>query len=379
MFHKSTALTQRRLPMLSDNPAARRGEGAFHMTASAYPRVVDLRSDTVTVPTEKMRRAMYEAEVGDDVYGEDPTVNRLEQLAAEMLGHEAAVFLCSGTMGNQVAILTHAGRGDEVIVEQDAHVFYYEVGGIAGLAGAQVRTVAGRHGVPDSAAVEAAIRADNIHFPRTSLLCLENTHNRAGGTVMTADETQRLAELAHRYGVQVHLDGARVFNAAVRLGVPVSALTRPVDSVQICLSKGLCCPVGSILAGSAEFIAEARRNRKVVGGGLRQAGFLAAPAIIALTEMVDRLAEDHARATTLAGALAGMPGVRIDLPSVQTNIVCFEVADAGAWVAQLKEQGVLTNAMGPTTVRLVTHKDVGDDGIAYALDQLERVANSAGR
>lgn len=348
-----------------------RESGGAQVNPSIDPsQRIDLRSDTVTVPTERMRRAMYEAEVGDDVYGEDPTVNRLEKTAAEILGKEAALFLCSGTMGNQVAVLTHVGRGDEVIVEQDAHVYYYEVGGIAGLAGAQVRTVLGRRGVPLADDVAAAVRVENVHFPRTSLLCLENTHNRAGGTVMTPQQTADLSATAHAHGVQVHLDGARLFNAAVALGVPAAQLTAPVDSVQICLSKGLCCPAGSILAGTAGFVAEARRHRKVLGGGLRQAGFLAAPGIIAMTEMVDRLGEDHARARTLAEALAGIPGVTIDLSTVQTNIVCFEVEDAAVWVRRLAAMGVLSNAMGPRTVRLVTHKDIDDTALERAVDAL---------
>lgn len=344
---------------------------------AAFPanqRHVDLRSDTVTVPTERMRRAMYEAEVGDDVYGEDPTVNRLEELAAESLGHEAAVFVCSGTMGNQVALLTHARRGDEVVLEQNAHIFLYEVGGLAGLAGAHAHTVAAGRGQLEPEQVMAAIRGDNVHFPRTSLLCLENTHNRSGGTVMSAERTQALADVAHQRGVRVHLDGARLFNAAVRLGVSAADLARPVDSVQVCLSKGLCCPAGSLLAGSRDFVDEARRNRKMVGGGLRQVGFLAAPAIIALTEMVDRLAEDHHRASRLAACLAELPGVAIDPAEVQTNIVCFEVADAAAWVAALAARGVLSNSMSQTTVRLVTHKDVDDGAVDLACQALSLVA-----
>jgi len=342
-------------------------------------RIVNLRSDTVTVPTERMRRAMYEAEVGDDVYGEDPTVNRLEAMAAEMFGHEAAMFVCSGTMGNQVAVMTHVNRGDEVIVEADAHVYYYEVGGISGLAGAQPRTVVGTHGIMSVADLEAALRPANVHYPRTTLLCLENTHNRAGGTVMTPAETKALCDAAHAHGLRVHLDGARLFNAVVRLGVKPVELTGCSDSVQVCLSKGLCCPVGSLLSGSSEFIAEARRNRKSLGGGLRQAGFLAAPAIVALTEMVDRLADDHRHADQLALALASLPGVTIDLATVQTNIVCFFVADASAWVAALLERGVMANAMGPTMVRLVTHKDVNQEDIQYSIRMLTEVASVAKR
>jgi threonine aldolase len=342
-------------------------------------RIVNLRSDTVTVPTERMRRAMYEAEVGDDVYGEDPTVNRLEAMAAEMFGHEAAMFVCSGTMGNQVAVMTHVSRGDEVIVEADAHVYYYEVGGISGLAGAQPRTVAGINGIMSVADFEAALRPANVHYPRTTLLCLENTHNRAGGTVMTPAETRALCDAAHAHGLRVHLDGARLFNAVVKLGVRPVELTGCVDSVQVCLSKGLCCPVGSLLSGSSAFIAEARRNRKSLGGGLRQAGFLAAPAIVALTEMVDRLADDHRHADQLAQALANLPGVTIDLGTVQTNIVCFFVADANAWVSALLERGVMTNAMGPTMVRLVTHKDVSQEDIQYSIRMLTEVASVAKR
>jgi len=342
-------------------------------------RIVNLRSDTVTVPTERMRRAMYEAEVGDDVYGEDPTVNRLEAMAAEMFGHESAMFVCSGTMGNQVAVMTHVSRGDEVIVEADAHVYYYEVGGISALAGAQPRTVAGINGIMRVADFEAALRPPNVHYPRTTLLCLENTHNRAGGTVMTPAETRALCDAAHAHGLSVHLDGARLFNAVVKLGVKPVELTGCADSVQVCLSKGLCCPVGSLLSGSKEFIAEARRNRKSLGGGLRQAGFLAAPAIVALTEMVERLADDHRHADQLAQALASLPGVRIDLGTVQTNIVCFFVADANAWVAALQERGVMANAMGPTMVRLVTHKDVSQEDIQYSIRMLTEVASVAKR
>lgn len=341
--------------------------------------IVDLRSDTVTVPTDRMRRAMYEAEVGDDVYREDPTVNRLEDLAAAILGHQSALFLCSGTMGNQVAVLTHVGRGDEVIVDQEAHIFYYEAGALAGLAGAHVRTVRADRGLLSPETVTAAVRSDNIHFPRTRLLCLENTHNRAGGTVMTAAHTARLAAAARAHRVAVHLDGARLWNAAVALGTTAGELAAPVDSVQVCLSKGLCCPAGSILAGSRDFVAEARRHRKAVGGGLRQAGFLAAPAIVALGEMVDRLAEDHRRARRLAEAVAGLPGVAVDLDAVQTNIVCFEVADAAGWVSALGRRGVLANAMGPGTVRLVTHKDIGDGHLAAAIQALELTAAELGK
>lgn len=342
-------------------------------------RPINLRSDTVTVPTERMRRAMYEAEVGDDVYGEDPTVNRLEELAAAMLGKEAAVFVCSGTMGNEVALLTHVRRGDEVILEAESHINYYEVGGISALAGAQPRPVPGVNGILTVEAFEAALRPENIHYPRTTLLCLENTHNRGGGTVMTPAQTDALCAAAHAHGLKVHLDGARLFNAAVYLETDPRELTAGVDSVQVCLSKGLCCPVGSLLAGARDFIAEARRYRKQVGGGLRQAGFLAAPAIVALEEMVDRLAEDHANARLLAEALAALPGVKIDLATVQTNIVCFNVADAEAWIDALEARGILGNVFGPDKIRLTTHKDVSRADIEQTIRACAEVAQVAKR
>ena len=244
---------------------------------------IDLRSDTVTKPTEAMRRAMAEAEVGDDVYGEDPTVNRLEECAAEILGKEAALFVTSGTQGNQIAILCHAGPGDEIILEADSHIFYYEAGAASALAGVQTRPLPGRRGMMDPADVEGAIRGDDIHFPRTALICLENTHNRAGGAVLPLDRMAALREVAdHR--IPVHLDGARLFNAAVAMGVDVREFARFADSVSVCLSKGLGAPVGSLLAGEKAFIDEARQWRKRLGGGMRQAGVIAAPALLALTE-----------------------------------------------------------------------------------------------
>ncbi len=343
---------------------------------------IDLRSDTVTQPTPAMRRAMAEAPVGDDVYGEDPTVNRLQEVAAALLGKEAALFLPSGTQANQVAVLSHAGRGEEVIVEADSHVFYYEAAGIAALAACQARTVPGRRGAMDLDRVEDAIRADNIHFPRTALICVENTHNRAGGTVLPQEHLAELAGLARRYGVPVHMDGARVFNAAVALGRPVADIVAPVDSVMFCLSKGLAAPVGAVLAGPAAFIERARRHRKLLGGGMRQAGILAAAGLVALDTMVDRLAEDHANARVLAEGLASVDGVRVDLETVQTNMVLFEVVDpawdAAGLVAALAGAGVLCSAFGPRQVRLVTHCDVSGQAVQAALDRIGRVL-AAGR
>lgn len=340
-------------------------------------KLIDLRSDTVTRPTPEMRRAMYEAEVGDDVYGEDPTVNRLEMEAAAKLGKEAALFVPSGVMGNQIAVLTQTRRGEEIIVESESHLFYYEQGGIASLAACQARTVPGFRGAMEPADVKAALRSENIHFPRTALVCVENTHNRSGGCVVPMENLQAVAAVAHAAGVPVHMDGARVFNAAVALGLPVSEVVAPVDSVMVCLSKGLAAPVGSILAGSASFIEGARRNRKLLGGGMRQAGVLAAAGLLALHEMVDRLAEDHANAQALAAGLATIDGLAVEMETVQTNMVMFDICDErwdGASLSgAMARAGVLNNAMGPRRIRLVTHKDVTADDVTAALERIGAV------
>ncbi len=340
---------------------------------------IDLRSDTVTRPTEAMRRAMAGAEVGDDVYGEDPTINRLEALGAEMVGHEEALFVASGTMGNATALLTHTARGDEILLESDAHIFYFEAAGAALLAGCQTRTIPGVQGILDPADVRAAVRPENVHFPRTGLLCLENTHNRAGGTVISVERTRALADVAHEHGVPVHLDGARVFNAAAAQGVPVDHLTAPLDSVQFCLSKGLAAPVGSLLAGSADFIKEARRMRKALGGGMRQAGIIAAAGIVALTEMVDRLPEDHVRARRLAEALAEMDPFRVDLETVQSNIIIFDVDPAfntaAGVCADLAALGVRANPTAAQRIRFVTHYEITDADIDTAIDCMAELAH----
>ncbi|UCG48979.1 MAG: low-specificity L-threonine aldolase, partial [Phycisphaerales bacterium] len=288
--------------------------------------IIDLRSDTVTMPTRAMRDAIYGAELGDDVFGEDPTVNRLEQIAAERVGKESALLVASGTMGNLASILTHCGRGEEVILGDQSHTFVYEAGGVSALGGIHPHTVTNQaDGTLRLGDMRAAIRGDNVHFPRTRLICLENTHNRCGGAVLTPDYTDAVSKVAKEQGLAVHLDGARVFNAAVALGVDVRDLTRGADSVSICLSKGLSAPVGSLVCGTREFIAEARRTRKVLGGGMRQAGIIAAAGIVALEQMVDRIAEDHENARRLAEGIAGISGLSIDASRVQTNIVYFEV------------------------------------------------------
>ncbi len=346
---------------------------------------VDLRSDTVTLPTPEMRRAMAEAELGDDVFGEDPTVNRLEALAAERLGKEAAVLVTSGTQGNLVGMLSHTQRGDEVIVGDEAHIFHYEVAGAAVVGALQLRPVRNVDGMLDPAEVEAAIRPPNVHHPRTSLVCIENTHNRNGGAVLDASQILSIASAAHRHGVSVHLDGARIFNAAVALGVDVRALTAEVDSVTFCLSKGLAAPVGSVLCGSKEYVEIARKYRKMLGGGMRQAGIIAAAGIVALNTMVDRLAEDHENARILAEGLADLPGIVLDPKKVRTNIVIFDVtAPIGVpgLVAGLKERGILCHVAGPGRIRMVTHYGIAradvERAVVAAKDVLVGVAVVAG-
>jgi threonine aldolase len=317
---------------------------------------IDLRSDTVTKPTPAMRRAMAEAEVGDDVYGEDPTVNRLEAMVAELLGKEAAVFVASGTMANLISVLSHCGRGDEMILGDRAHIFRSEQGGAAALGGVHPHTIPNQpDGTLDLAEIEAAIRGDNEHYPATKLVCLENTHNFCGGRVLPVDYMDTVGELAHRHGLKLHVDGARLWNAAVALNVAPARLVREADSVSVCLSKGLGAPVGSVVAGSREFIGRARRNRKVVGGSMRQAGVIAAAGIVAITEMVERLADDHANAQILAQELAATAGIQINPAEVETNLVFFEVIQPEVSAPQLStalaERGVLINATGARRLR----------------------------
>jgi threonine aldolase len=341
---------------------------------AALPRIVDLRSDTLTRPTAAMRRAMAEAEVGDDVYGEDPTVARLESLVAELAGKEAGLFVPSGTMGNQIALAAHTRRGVEVIAPVGAHVYEYELGSMAALSGLMPRLVAAPGGVPDPADVRAAISPGRHRAP-TGLILLENTHNKAGGTVVPLAVARAVAEVAQEAGVPFHLDGARAWNAAVALDVPLAELCAPFDSVSLCLSKGLAAPVGSVLVGTRRLLDEAHRYRKMFGGGMRQAGVLAAAGLVAVTTMVARLADDHRRARSLAERLQGLEGVTVDLATVQTNMVYLGVADARAFVARLERAGLRANEMGATAVRLVTHADVGDDDVAYAAEVVRSVAS----
>ena len=330
---------------------------------------IDLRSDTVTKPSDAMREAMARALVGDDVYGEDPTVNRLQEMMAERVGMEAGLFVASGTMGNVVAILTHARRGDEMILGHLSHTFLYEGGAAAGLAGVHPHILRNEDdGTIDLDAIEEAIRPDNIHFPISRLLCLEDTHNRCGGAAIAAEYLDAAAQLAHSHGMSVHLDGARLFNAAIALGVTPAELTRSVDSVMICLSKGLGAPVGSVLCGTRAFIDRALRMRKIVGGGMRQAGIIAAAGVYALEHNVDRLAEDHANAARLAAGINSIPGLRVLSPP-QTNLVYLEIDpkqmrdtsfDAAALSGRLRSEEVLATPLGsnPYQMRMVTHLDV---------------------
>ncbi|GGM74823.1 threonine aldolase [Halarchaeum rubridurum] len=337
---------------------------------------VDLRSDTVTAPSDEMREAAAGAPVGDDVYGEDPSVNDLEATATDVLGTEAALYLPSGTMANQTAARVHTERGQEAIVEAESHVVRYENAGFAQHSGLQLRPIdAGEKGVPSAAAVAAAYVADDLHRPGTGLLCLENTHNAKGGLVATPGEIAAAAEAAHERGVPVHLDGARLANAAVAADEPLAAFAEPVDSVSLCLSKGLGAPVGTVLAGSEAFVERARGVRKLLGGGLRQAGLIAAPARLALTENVERLADDHANAERLAAGLDALDGLRA--PTPETNIVLVDVADAAfdaeTFVERCADVGVLAGAMDAETVRFCTHLDVDRAGVETARSRVADV------
>ena len=341
-------------------------------------RVVDLRSDTMTRPTPAMRKAMADADVGDDVFGEDPTIIKLEEMAAQRMGKEAAVFVASGTMGNLVSQLAHCGRGDEIILGNQSHTFCFEQGGTSSVGGIHPRTVPNHSdGTLSLSEIEGAIRSDNIHLPRTRLIVLENTHNLCSGQPLDTDYMGAVGDIAQRHGLKIHVDGARIFNAAVALGIPVDQLVGDADSVSFCLSKGLAAPVGSVVCGSQGFIAEARRARKVLGGGMRQAGVLAAAGVIALNEMVDRLSEDHINAHKLAEGLAEMPGLAIDPATIKTNIVYFEVTredlTAQELATRLDKEGARSLPMGPQRMRAVTHYHITSDDIDYVLGVFSKV------
>jgi threonine aldolase len=333
--------------------------------------LVDLRSDTVTRPTEGMRRAMVDAPLGDDVFGEDPTVNRLEEYVAARLGKEAALYCPSGTMTNQVGVYVATRRGDEVILHEGAHLFNYEAGAPALLSGVQVRPISGEGGVVSTETLRAAIRPENVHFPRPKLLCLENTHNLAGGRIFPFEEFAAVVNKARSLGLKVHLDGARLFNAEVATGIPAREWCENVDTVSVCSSKGLGAPVGSLLAGDEETIREARRARKAFGGGMRQAGVIAAASLYAFEHHVERLVEDHERARKLAEGLA-KAGYAVEMP--ETNIVLVEVGNPEKFLAELAEEGVLATPHTASTIRCVTHHDVGDEEVDASVEALAGLA-----
>lgn len=341
--------------------------------------MIDLRSDTVTLPTQVMRKAMAEAEVGDDVYGEDPTINSLEEMSADKMGMESGLFIPSGTMGNLVAFLTHCQRGDEAIMGDQAHTFYYEVGGVSALGGIMVHTVPNQtDGTINIADIQGAIRAEDVHFPTTKLIALENTHNRCGGVVLDPEYIKQVINIARENNLVVHMDGARIFNAAIKLDLPAKKILEGVNSVTFCLSKGLGAPVGSVLCGQRDFIASARRMRKQLGGGMRQAGILAAAGIVALETMVDRLVEDHQRATYLENKLNSVPNIVVRKNSPQTNMVFFDLVDTYPKsnlqvIEELKKLKVLVGTSKNRGFRLVTHFGITDEHIDSVIESLKLV------
>jgi len=344
--------------------------------------MIDLRSDTVTKPTAAMRQVMATAEVGDDVLGEDPTVNQLQDKISSLLGKEAGLFVPSGTMANQVAIKSHIQPGDEIIIDQQAHIFNHECGAAAVISGGQFRCLDGERGILTAEDIVGAIRYPHINHPPSRLICLENSHNRGGGSTYTLENLKGIAELASRRGITIHLDGARLFNGALATGSTVAELAGEVDSVCVAFSKGLGAPAGSALCGKVEFIEKARRFRKMLGGGMRQIGILAAACIYALDHNVERLVDDHQNAQRLARGLAQMPGIQIDPSHVQTNIVIFDVAptgmDAASFVKRSAKEGVFLMPFGPTTIRAVTHMDATAADIDRALEIIMRFLKSSG-
>ncbi|MCD6325604.1 aminotransferase class I/II-fold pyridoxal phosphate-dependent enzyme [Candidatus Bathyarchaeota archaeon] len=347
------------------------------MNVKEVVKPIDLRSDTVTLPTEEMLEAIRHTKLGDDVYKEDPTVNQLEEMAAKKMGKEAAMLVPSGTMANLVSVTANTNRGDSAILEADSHIYWYEVGGISAIAGVLPIPVKGKMGVMNPADIEAAIRPESLHYAKTTLVCIENTHNRAGGTIVTPSQIEAISKVAKKNDLRLYMDGARIFNAAVALKVDVREFTRHVDNLMFCLSKGLSCPIGSIVVGSEEFIERARKIRKILGGGMRQAGIIAAPGIIALEKMIDRLEDDHKNARLLAKGLVKIEGLHVDLRTVQTNMVMCDVDGLGipaeVFVERLRVHGVLTNSISKTRVRFVTHRGIEKEDIEKALSIIEEV------
>jgi len=342
------------------------------------PELIDLRSDTVTLPTDEMLEAIKHAELGDDVFREDPTVNTLEEMAAKTLGKDAALLVTSGTQANLVSLMSNTKRGDMVLLEAESHIYWYEVGAISAVAGLLPWPIKSALGALDPERIQAALRPKDIHFPDTTLICIENTHNRHGGTVITPRQIEAISEIAKTNDLKLYMDGARIFNAAVALKTDVKRLSKHVDNLMFCLSKGLSCPVGSIVVGEAEFIKKARKTRKILGGGMRQAGIIAAPGIIALEKMISRLEEDHKNARALAEGLAETTGVEVKLENVQTNIVYFGVHNLGItseeFVSKLKKNGVLALTHDKNEVRMVTHLGIEKVHIDRTLNAVEDIA-----
>lgn len=339
-------------------------------------KYIDLRSDTVTIPTEEMREAMFRAEVGDDVYGDDPTVKKLEAYGAKLVGKEAALFVPSGTFGNQLALFVHCKRGDEVLLGDDSHIVQHEVGAASVIAGVQLRTLNSHQGELDAKELEAKIRkAEDIHYPDTGLICLENAHSN--GRVISLENMEQIHQVAKKYHIPVHLDGARLFNAATYLNVEAQEITKYVDSVMFCLSKGLCAPVGSILAGSKAFIDKARKGRKLLGGGLRQSGFLAAAGLVALEKMIPRLKEDHHNALLMGEELSKIPGIQVNQGDIHLNMVFFNMSDTGydsdKLVEALFQKGIKINPAEDGMMRFVTNYWVNREDVLYVVDTMREI------
>lgn len=345
---------------------------------SKVPGLIDLRSDTVTLPTDEMLEAIKHAELGDDVFREDPTVNTLEEIAAKTLGKDAALLVTSGTQANLISLMSNTKRGDMVLLEAESHIYWYEVGAVSAVAGLLPWPIKSALGALDPKRIQAALRPKNIHFPDTTLICIENTHNRHGGTVITPRQIEAISEIAKTNDLKLYMDGARIFNAAVALKTDVKRFSKHVDNLMFCLSKGLSCPVGSIIVGESEFIERARKTRKILGGGMRQAGIIAAPGIIALEKMISRLEEDHKNARALAEGLAETTGVEVELENVQTNIVYFDVHNLGItseeFVSKLKEYGVLALTRDRNKVRMVTHIGIEKIHIDRTLNVVDDIA-----
>jgi threonine aldolase len=339
--------------------------------------VVDLRSDTVTLPTQEMLEAIRHAPLGDDVYREDPTVRRLEEMAAQKMGKEAALLVTSGTQANLVSLINNTKRGDLVFLEAESHIYWYEGGGISGVAWL-IKSHSGAIAPED---LEAAIRPKNIHFPEPALICIENTHNRYGGTIVSPSQMQAISEVTRRHNLKFYMDGARIFNAAVASKIDVKEFTKHVDNLMFCLSKSLSCPIGSLVVGDQQFIEKARKTRKILGGGMRQAGIIAAAGIVALETMIDRLEDDHKNAKRLAEGLAKINGIKVDLEAVQTNMVRFDISGLGIpdeeFVQKLKENNVLASTIAKCKVRMVTHRGIEKDHIEKAINSVDNLAREA--